>query len=221
MKNSIFNKFKNSYIKLYEYSTPIIKYIGLPSLIIASILPAYNLFIESKEKIIKNHYESIYHRHIRKHIDNGNLERARNLHKSMKLISSENLNAKLLRTEINIIDSFSTGLNIDKHIDELEVLLEIEEERRFYYPSIMSLKKEVELRLMLTEVLRIGREYDLAYKQINKLKLIVDRSLDSKYLLYTEYQEILLDIRTKKTNNNPKKIVKVIDSLKKNKMKEK
>lgn len=146
-----------------------LKFIGLPALILASIIPVYELLKEYRTKALNDLLLEVYIAYSQTLIDEGNSERAVSLLDSLKKSERLDPRAQYIKAEALASLAIKSGKQIEKAEDTINVLLRLNKKGNLITGNYGKYEDKFRLTLMLVDIdLAISR-YESAKKRLEKI----------------------------------------------------
>lgn len=138
------------------------KYVGIPSLILGSILPVYQLSKNITDGLNTEYLRRIYIDYANQIASTGDSQRARHVIANLEKVKDFDARAAYTAAKILAFDTAQRGQHYETAEDSIRVLLKISENRPFLFPDVIDQQGIVELKLALVDMgLENGRSQEV------------------------------------------------------------
>jgi tetratricopeptide (TPR) repeat protein len=146
------------------------KYVGIPSLIIASILPAYNLMQSVIEYSNRTYVQEVQSRYVSELLSKGEIDRAHFIMTELPTPDRFDVVAHYNKARILAKKAIKQGQQYEQAQDIIGLLLKMEANRPFLFPKIGPEGQLFGLKLDLAELHTQRGDYGPAMAQLKELR---------------------------------------------------
>lgn len=200
------------YQKLHTKVLHALKYIGIPALILTSVLPILTLTQETIKKRNETYYQSIYQEHINDLLKSNQIDRATEIINELEEIENLNIENQYLKARILISQTIKQGKKPDSALDKVNILLALNEQKPFFFPSFGGEEEIISLNLDLVDIHTQTQNYEEALAILDKVHpMISDPKLIGKSFL----KRGAIDVLTYKSREDASNLEKAESLLEK------
>ncbi|MGD1876686.1 MAG: tetratricopeptide repeat protein [Kiloniellaceae bacterium] len=161
------------YERALQIFQKVLTYVGIPSAILASIIPVTSFFNNYIEQINQEFIESRYLEYAKLLYDEGRITRSGKIISIIENKKSLNTKTQYFTAQLAGEAARRGGSNLDSAIDAISILILLNQDPPIFFPDAATEQELVELYLALIDVeLENGKHHRVA-KRINDLKSVV------------------------------------------------
>lgn len=200
------------YKQAYEKFTSFVKYIGAPALIIAAILPVFNLVKVSIDTNNKEHFKSVYEGYVHNLLSNGEMERANELFDNFEKQEKRDIKSQYLYSKLLIEQTIRQGVYPEKAEDGVNILLALNKDKPLFFPTFGGEEEQLSLKFSLIDIYIQTQEY---VKARNLLGAMGKNQLSGIYNSIFYLKLSTLDVLTYKSKENRENLDLAVELLSK------
>ncbi|WP_139043862.1 tetratricopeptide repeat protein [Allomesorhizobium alhagi] len=161
------------YEDAFLFVEKLIKYVAIPSAILASILPISGFISSYIERINQQFIESRYLEYASELLEVGKFERARNIIISLENQKKLNTKTQYFSSKLASLEAEERGNNLEEAVDSLSILILLNKEPPIFFPNTASKNDLVDLYLSLIDVEIENGQYNNVSERIKAVRALL------------------------------------------------
>jgi|GEM_PF-3204625 len=178
------------YERVYGVLQTLLKYVGIPALVLASVAPVISAFEGYREYRNKKYLNATYAQCAEDLLSRGSVERARALMTDLEAAEKRDVRAQYMFAKVATMEAIKRGRNYQEAEDRANVLLRLHQNRDWLFPAFGGASEVADLQLALADIhIQLGR-----YAQAEQiLKNLAPRPVPASTLAGRPQGNALLD----------------------------
>jgi len=201
------------YEKLHDKVVFFAKYVGLPSVLLAAIVPSYELIKAFIDHRNTKYVQGMYAQHAQSLLEKGEVDRASLLLADLKDGAQNRVENQYVQAKILAKEALTHGRRQLEAQDRIYLLLSLHKDRPFFFPSLGGRREVFDLELSLVDIDINLQRYPSGKERIRALKEstknLKARDLEAQVLL----REAEIDVLTFNLSSAEQKLASIIPTL--------
>jgi tetratricopeptide (TPR) repeat protein len=161
---------KQWYETVYDKVSFFTKYIGIPGLVLASLLPTYNVISSIIEYKNGQYLSEVYSSYTKTLLERNEIDRANAILSDLKTEAQKSVENRYLQAKVLARMALYQSRRQVEAEDRINLLLEIHRNRGVFFPSLGGEQEVFELEMSLVDIDVSLQRYDAAERRLQQLQ---------------------------------------------------